>query len=959
MTYEEFQTRMHQLIEDDNLEAAENLLSEYAAPIPEELQGQPFRSPVAFKGEAERISTEPEAALAVDAFTAFSRMIRNGRYRRRIRHDPDQLRVLEEGDSWHQYPVLLDDLIDNVAENFAVHSLSAPGDMADEMALSAEHVEAIRRHQPDVFMFSAGGNDVLGQGRFAHLLRPYRDGAEAHDLINAPALDSALAAVERNYGTVLDAAFAARRGLRVFLHGYANAVPRQNGRWLGKPLAAQGIPLSLGQEIVAIVLDRFNAMLARLADRDPRIEHFDLRDEIKPHHAAWKDELHPKDTGFADAAAPMISRLHDLARRLPELRAPATGGEAEALNVTVRDDLAPGGAGSLFRDLAAEARSPAPAAAATCAPDDRHCQDIAEAQAHLEALIRDYHTPDAPELVQARLDYDLDPRVASYEAIIGESDLDESFVLARGKAASRAVARIHARPPQGRAGFGTGFLIGGGLMMTNNHVLQSRETARRSYATFNHEHDVDGTLRIPVQFQITGDVFVTSVSHDYSIVSVSPVATDGTTRLDSFGHIQLLPRSGKALKKEYVNIIQHPGGDYKKVALRNNLVVGRRDQFLYYATDTQKGSSGSPVFNEQWQLAALHHMAIPDPARPGQYKANRGIRISSIMDDIARQRGEGMADADRVDAVLQSLRQENAMVPPAPAPLRANPAPMPPVATDTPGAADGQDWQEGIDIEGEQLRPAELESTPQELSHSAAYWPNASRNAPDTWHLPAELADTAFDLDAGLLQHLVATSHFAPVIAGHGQVIFALRGCRIASGAQRAEDVARIRLIPATVDHENFRCLMGSWDTASGRLSLFTASTVPRRTGMKRYYDKVNFGRGTTNCNMLPTGCYEYCVGTHVSRSRGRVEYVLRQGDGPMPADALTVTTLRTANDLCYGTRDIWDRTKPGGQYPSGLPFLQLLVAGLPDPARHAGRQRREPQHRHRRLAALPAGGGV
>jgi len=87
--------------------------------------------------------------------------------------------------------------------------------------------------------------------------------------------------------------------------------------------------------------------------------------------------------------------------------------------------------------------------------------------------------------------------------------------------------------------------------------------------------------------------------------------------------------------------------------LRNNEVIeipsGKPD-FLYYTTDTEPGSSGSPCFNDQWELIGLHHSGVPkmdgekilkkdgtpfnedldDPALI-DWIANEGARVSAIV----------------------------------------------------------------------------------------------------------------------------------------------------------------------------------------------------------------------------------------------------------------------------------------------------------------------------------------
>jgi len=74
---------------------------------------------------------------------------------------------------------------------------------------------------------------------------------------------------------------------------------------------------------------------------------------------------------------------------------------------------------------------------------------------------------------------------------------------------------------------------------------------------------------------------------------------------------------------EPVNIIQHPKGRRKEVVLSNNWVNEIKRDHIWYAADADYSSSGSPVFNQQWQLVALHHAAVghveKDPEKEGGY----------------------------------------------------------------------------------------------------------------------------------------------------------------------------------------------------------------------------------------------------------------------------------------------------------------------------------------------------
>ena len=103
-----------------------------------------------------------------------------------------------------------------------------------------------------------------------------------------------------------------------------------------------------------------------------------------------------------------------------------------------------------------------------------------------------------------------------------------------------------------------------------------------------------------------------------------------------------------------MSIIQHPSGERKQLALRENQVVDVLDNFVHYRTDTSPGFSGSPVFNDQWEIgrpASFGHSkegfakaaSSPPMARSGptawvptrfHWIANEGIRISKILRHI-------------------------------------------------------------------------------------------------------------------------------------------------------------------------------------------------------------------------------------------------------------------------------------------------------------------------------------
>jgi endonuclease G len=243
----------------------------------------------------------------------------------------------------------------------------------------------------------------------------------------------------------------------------------------------------------------------------------------------------------------------------------------------------------------------------------------------------------------------------AFERIIGNNDLFPISYLEAGLKAGKAVCRIEVRDRIGRIlGHGTGFLVSPCLLLTNNHVLENEDAALFSLAQFNYELDLDLRERQTVNYRFEpGRFFMTDIKLDFTLVALEVQSSDRTP-LSEFGFLPLLRPSGKALVGEYVSIIQHPGGSPKAVTIRENKITDVVDDYIQYSADTMEGSSGSPVFNDQWILVALHHAGVPDPKGSGQYISNEGIRISSIV-EFVRGRQSGLADDRKIliDAMIK------------------------------------------------------------------------------------------------------------------------------------------------------------------------------------------------------------------------------------------------------------------------------------------------------------------
>jgi endonuclease G len=250
----------------------------------------------------------------------------------------------------------------------------------------------------------------------------------------------------------------------------------------------------------------------------------------------------------------------------------------------------------------------------------------------------------------------------AYERAIGNNDSLYSNFVELIALTKRKVARIVIKENDKRVGFATGFMVSKNLMLTNWHVFQSKEIATSSEAHFFYEYDNLGHPIDPVIFKMDDSKFYNNKELDYCFVGIAPMDEKNEYSLENIGYLYLDKLVGKVgeVGVEKLNIIHHPLGDYKQLSIRENLFVGIDDVKIYYETDTAQGSSGSPVFNDQWQVVGLHHKSIAKMTEDGQHYLdkdgnkipefdgkiditkvvwlkNEGIRISTILKHVAEK----------------------------------------------------------------------------------------------------------------------------------------------------------------------------------------------------------------------------------------------------------------------------------------------------------------------------------
>jgi V8-like Glu-specific endopeptidase len=214
------------------------------------------------------------------------------------------------------------------------------------------------------------------------------------------------------------------------------------------------------------------------------------------------------------------------------------------------------------------------------------------------------------------------------EKIIGENTLRPIAFLQQGLNASRSIAYIEVSSPLTKWS-GTGFMISPRLLITNHHVLPQKDLLSKTIFRFNYQVDVNGNAELFKDFVATEQgVYHTNDALDYSVVELK--GNPG----NEWGYLML--RAFIPLIDSRVNIIQHPNGLPKQISMQNNFVKFANANKIQYVTSTLPGSSGSPVFDNDWMVIGLHHAGgmLPEEKDKPQYFRNEAITIKAIIDDI-------------------------------------------------------------------------------------------------------------------------------------------------------------------------------------------------------------------------------------------------------------------------------------------------------------------------------------
>lgn len=178
--------------------------------------------------------------------------------------------------------------------------------------------------------------------------------------------------------------------------------------------------------------------------------------------------------------------------------------------------------------------------------------------------------------------------------------------------------------------FGTGFLMKGSslwpawgdasVLVTNAHVCSIDP---KDQAPLRPETATAEFTRVPNRPKVSlGELLYSSprTELDVSILRIQPPSDSNFLEPLSYPPAQPRPED----RPQRIYVVGHAGGNELAVSMYDNDLASYAPPYVRYRSPTETGNSGSPVFNRQWGLFAVHHRALHDE------QVNEGILFNAI-----------------------------------------------------------------------------------------------------------------------------------------------------------------------------------------------------------------------------------------------------------------------------------------------------------------------------------------
>jgi hypothetical protein len=214
----------------------------------------------------------------------------------------------------------------------------------------------------------------------------------------------------------------------------------------------------------------------------------------------------------------------------------------------------------------------------------------------------------------------------------------------------------------GKITFGTGFLVGPDLLMTNHHVIEKLKDGVAApdsvECLFDYKKLPDGTELAGTKFKLKTDNWLVESSPysaadlidsddvpaanelDYALLRLAenigenPIGENVEPGAQSRGWVEVQKELPQVATDDIIFILQHPDGDPQKLAIGQVLRVNQNGTRIRHDANTTGGSSGSPAFTADLKLFGLHHAGDPNFDLEHKPEYNQAVPMGRIVDQL-------------------------------------------------------------------------------------------------------------------------------------------------------------------------------------------------------------------------------------------------------------------------------------------------------------------------------------
>ncbi len=264
----------------------------------------------------------------------------------------NRINIIAEGDSWFAYPPewlvggpnsnIMDHILEHLSKKGVVNTLCRPsnGDTAVNMMKGTQY-KALKKllekkgEHVDLFLFSAGGNDVVGEEDLMPLLNEYKPGYDAHKCIKKAKLKAKLDSVIKAYEKLIKLRNSHAPDMHIVTHEYDILKPSKEGAeflwgvevmesWIYPSLKKKKIPETLHVKIVEILLGDFKKRINALATRTRNFHVANTQPTLRVGNKKdWLNEIHPTPSGFKRIAKKFYRAMRGITLRSGKPKLPA------------------------------------------------------------------------------------------------------------------------------------------------------------------------------------------------------------------------------------------------------------------------------------------------------------------------------------------------------------------------------------------------------------------------------------------------------------------------------------------------------------------------------------------------------------------------------------------------------------------------------------------------------------